>query len=1140
VLKTTNFQFLWPEWQELHQAATKAEALVHPDARASAFYARRALELTVMWLYKHDPAFKLPYSDNLSALIHEPSFKAVVGEALFAKARLIKNLGNDAAHKSKPISQFDALRATTDLFHFLFWVARTYSAKAKPPDDLAFDPEILPKTSVPKKTLEQLQKLEDDLRASDEKLSLLLADKANLDAELQRLREEVAAARAASAAVPDTHDYSEAETRDFFIDLLLREAGWPLDQARDREFEVSGMPSGSGQGFVDYVLWGDDGKPLGLVEAKRTKKDARKGQQQAKLYADCLEAKYGQRPVIFFSNGYEHWIWDDLSYPPRAVQGFYKKDELELLIQRRTSRKPLGEATIRTEIVDRAYQQRAIRRIGESFERDHERKALLVMATGAGKTRTVIALCELLMRCNWAKRILFLADRNALVNQAVGAFKKHLPEASPVNLVTEKNAEGRVFVSTYPTMMGLIDETREGERRFGVGHFDLVVIDEAHRSIFRKYRAIFDYFDSFLVGLTATPKDEIDKNTYSVFDLETGVPTDAYSLEEAIADGVLVPPKAIAVDIRFPRQGISYDELSEEEKDEWDALEWDEEGDVPERVEPPAVNSWLFNEDTVDKVLEHLWDRGQRVAGGDRLGKTIIFAKNHRHALFIAERFDRNFPQFKGHFARVIDFQVEYSQSLIDDFSNPAKVPHIAISVDMLDTGIDVPEVVNLVFFKIVRSKTKFWQMVGRGTRLSPNLFGPGDHKQFFYIFDYLGNLEYFRENPERTEGSSSESISTKIFRTRLAVVAELDQKFADAGADPADDEIKDGAEPYTGFAEDVGVRGEIALTLRRTVGAMNLDNFVVRPKRRLVEKFAKEEAWKKLGDAERGELAREVAPLPTELPAEDEEAKRFDHLMLRIELARLQGDGVLAALAEKVQGIAALLEEKANIPVVRDQIVLIQDIQTAEWWQDVTVAMLESARKKLRGLVKLIEKKDRKIVYSDFEDMIGGEESFDLVPVADSFERFREKARHFLRQHEDHITIAKVRKNKPLTSSDISELEKMFLEHHVGTPEHIEKAKQESTSLGLFVRSLVGLDREAAKQALGRFMTGTTLTAAQIEFLSLIIEHLTSKGVLDPAVLYESPYTDVHAQGVEGLFESGEVDELIRLLTDVKRNAVA
>ena len=426
------------------------------------------------WAYKFDSGLKLPYQDNISALIHEPTFKQIAGDAVFNKAKVIVTLGNRAVHHHRPIPESDSVVAVRELFHVCYWLAHTYGR---------------------------------------------------------------------------------------------------------------------------------------------------------------------QRPVIFYSNGYEHWIWDDVNYPPRPVQGFYKKAELELLIQRRTTRKSLVDASISDTIIERYYQHRAIRRICEAFESDKDRKALLVMATGAGKTRTVIALCDLLMRTNWAKRILFLADRVALVIQAGGNFKKFLPDAAPVNLVTEKDTEGRVYISTYPTMMGLIDGAKDGQRRFGVGHFDLIVIDEAHRSVFQKYRAILNYYDAPLVGLTATPKDEVDHNTFGLFDLESGVPTDNYGLDEAVRDGFLVPPKSVSVPLRFQREGIKYEDLSEEEKDQWDALEWDEESDPPDRVGAEAVNKWLFNQDTVDKVLEHVMTHGLKVAGGDRLGKTIIFAKNNDHAEFIAARF---------------------------------------------------------------------------------------------------------------------------------------------------------------------------------------------------------------------------------------------------------------------------------------------------------------------------------------------------------------------------------------------------------------------------------------------------------------------------------------------------------------------
>jgi len=1133
----SSFAFLKPEWPDLYDSAKQAESFALNDARTSCFYARRALEIAAHWLYKHDSSLQIPYQEHLSALIHEPTFKKLVGDAVFAKARVIKEIGNLAVHSHKPIRQFDALNTTRELFHFCFWLARTYARHQKPADNLAFNPDSLREKEKQvvyappepeSRTIDNLQKLESQLRERDEKLSALLSDKTTLDAELARLRTEIAQAKRANSALPDTHDYSEAETRDYFIDLLLKEAGWPLDQKRDREFEVNGMPNSQEKGFVDYVLWGDDGIPLGLVEAKRTKRDPRVGQRQAELYADCLEKRYSRRPIIFYSNGYDHWIWDDANYPPRPVQGFYKKAELELLIQRRSTQKSLAQEKINEAIVERYYQTRAIRRIGEAFEKDRDRKALIVMATGAGKTRTVIALCDLLMRCNWAKRVLFLADRVALVNQAVNAFKKHLPEASPVNLVTEKETEGRVFVSTYPTMMDLIDDTRNGQRRFGIGHFDLIVIDEAHRSVFQKYRAIFDYFDSLLVGLTATPKDEVDRNTYGLFDLEDGVPTDAYPLEDAVGDKYLVPLKAVSVPLKFQREGIKYDELSEEEKEEWDTKDWDEDGTVPQVIEPEAVNKWLFNKDTMDKVLAHVMTAGLKVAGGDRLGKTIIFAKNQDHADFIADRFNANYPHYKGQFARVITFKTEYAQSLIDKFSAKEKSPHIAISVDMLDTGIDIPEVVNLVFFKLVRSKTKFWQMVGRGTRLCPDLFAPDRHKEFFFVFDYCQNLEFFSQNPETTDGAVGEPLGKRLFKTRLELLSELDHKLAEF--------IKEGPD------NEADLRRDIAELLRTEVAAMNAENFIVRTKRRLVEKYAKPEAWKELKLESFVELAREVAGLPSELEAEDEEAKRFDLLMLHLQLALLRAEPSFERLRDQVKDIAGLLEEKSSIPMVREQMPLIQDLQTDEWWQDVTSPMLENVRKRIRALVKLIEKQKRKPIYTDFEDVIGSETTVQLPGFAsvDGFEKFRDKARVFLREHQNHVAIQKLRMNQPLTALDLSELERMLAESGLAKPDHLQKAKIENHGLGLFVRSLVGLDREAATNALNSFTAGKTLSANQIHFVKLMVDHLTEHGAMQPELLYESPFTDLNPKGPEGIFNETQMDQLIGLLNDVSQRTVA
>ncbi len=778
---TSNFEFLAARWPELAAEAIKAERNVSADPRAGCFYARRALELAVHWMYDVDTSLRRPYKNDLSAMLFDPSFQSTIDKRIRTKMDYVRRRGNAAVHDRRPITHDVAIGVVRELFHIMFWIARTYSRNPAdaPPATLAFDDTAIPRLQSPEQrqaSIEALQKKEGEHLWRDEELARAQADNAQLQAQLKHVQTQIARAKAVNQAQPDEHDYDEQETRDHYIDLLLHEAGWPLDEDRDREYEVHGMPTRSGVGHVDYVLWGADGKPLGLVEAKRTRRDARVGRQQAKLYADCLEREFGQRPVIFYTNGYETWLWDDTCYPPRGVQGFYTKDELALLINRRTSRHPLGELEINSAIVERHYQHRAIRRVCEAFDRDSQRKTLVVMATGAGKTRTAIALIDLLMRAGWVKRALFLADRVALVNQTVGAFKTHLPDATTVNLVTERREEGRVYVSTYPTMMGLIGEAQAGEeRRFGPGFFDLVVIDEAHRSVYQKYRSIFTYFDSLLLGLTATPKDEVARDTYGLFDLEPGVPTDYYDLDQAVAEGYLVPPRAITVPLKFPREGIRYDDLSEEEKEQWEAQDWgDESEELPDSVAAEAVNRWLFNADTVDKLLETLMTHGHRVAGGDRLGKTIVFAKNNEHAEFIAQRFDANYPEQAGHFARVITYRTEYVQSLIDSFSVANKTPHIAISVDMLDTGIDIPEVVNLVYFKPVRSKTKFWQMIGRGTRLCPDLFGPGDHKRDFYVFDCCENITYFNQRIEPSTGGVGESLRLRLFRERVQLILSL------------------------------------------------------------------------------------------------------------------------------------------------------------------------------------------------------------------------------------------------------------------------------------------------------------------------------------------------------------------------------
>ncbi len=1131
----TQFSFLASEFPDLLDPAKRAEAAVLTDPRGACFYARLALEVALKWLYRRDPALKTPYDTSLAALIAEPSLTALTGPAIVTKARFVKDTGNRAVHDLRPVTEVAALAAVKELHHICFWIARTYAKGAKPDVGVSFEPSRLERTlTISASTVEQIQKLRANhdaatarAKAAEDARLASEEGRAALEAELATLRAEIEAVRRANQATPDMHDYKEAETRDAFIDLLLAEAGWPLNHARDREFEVQGMPNAEGKGYVDYVLWGDDGLPLAVVEAKRTRKDARVGQQQAKLYADCLESRFGRRPVIFCTNGYEHWIWDDAMYPPRPIAGFYKKDELELMLQRRSSRQLLNDVDVDEAIAGRFYQTRAIRRVDEAFEKDRQRKALLVMATGSGKTRTVIALIDQLMRAGWCKRVLFLADRVALVKQAHGAFKKHLSSAPSANLLDRHDSKkndhsgARVFVSTYPTMMGLIDEVKNGEKRFGPGHFDLIVVDEAHRSIYRKYRAIFDYFDSLLIGLTATPRDEIDRDTYSLFQLERGVPTDAYDLDDAVADGYLVPPRVVSVPMKFQRDGITYDQLSDDEKEDWDALEWNEDGEVPDRVEANDLNKWLFNIDTVDKVLEYLMVNGIKVAGGDRLGKTIIFAKNSRHAQFITQRFDANYPHYKGEFARLIDYSVTYAQTLIDDFSDVAKAPHIAVSVDMLDTGIDVPEVLNLVFFKPVRSKTKFWQMIGRGTRLCPDLFGPGEDKEVFQIFDFCQNFEFFNQNPNFADAPVALPLGARLFRTRTDLIAEMSGSSTTGNHEPLLVELRD--------------------RLHSEVVGMSLENFLVRQKRRPVEKFKSRTAWDDLTLEDRLDLAQDVAGLPTAYEDDNLSAKQFDLLVLTAMLHLLRGESDFTRFQTSIRRLASDLEDLANIPLVKAKIALIAEIQTDEFWQDISVEALEMVRKSLRDLVQLIEPHERKIVYTDFVDEIGTGAEIELEQVSPGLDkvRFRMKVRRFIEKHQNHIAFQKLRRAEQLTPTDISELERMFSAEGTADAGAWDEIAQ-AGGLGLFLRSLVGLDRKAAKEAFATFLHGRKLTVAQTEFLDQIIDFLTERGMIDPRRFYESPFTDFDDQGISGVFPQADVQEIVRIVKQIRDTAAA
>lgn len=1113
----SNFGFIRTEWPAVFADCFRAESYVFSDPRTACIYARRGVEQLVLRLYEVLD-IPTPYRGDLNARINDTAFKTATGHGIHRKLTFLRKLGNNAVHKDTAVTEHAAVTALSELYLVIIWAAFNHS---RIPDDVPagtqFNPELARRSAPLSPT--ELTNLLEKFKAQDEQLAKAREEVARVTEEaaieIAELQRQIKTAQAAKHTSLDSQNWREDRTRTNIIDIDLAAAGWNLDDPHTREFRITGLPTDSGVGYADYVLWGTDGKPLAVVEAKRTSASVEAGRLQAEMYADGLEQMFGRRPVIFFSNGDEHHVWDDFDgYPPRTIWGFYTRDELELLIQRRTTRRPLTGRPVNAEIAGRTYQQSVIAAVDEAFDA-RQREALLVMATGSGKTRTAIALVDQLMKANWVKRVLFLADRRALVTQATNEFKALLPHVTTVNLLDTKKRDasaGRVFTSTYPTMMGLIDQG--DDTLFGTGYFDLVIIDEAHRSVYQRYHKIFDWFDSLLLGLTATPKNEIDRNTFELFHIENGVPTAAYTLDEAITDGYLVPPKEFNLSTKFLDDGIHYDDLNDAEREEWDTLEW-EDGEIPDDVHAAALNSYLFNADTVDLVLNRLMVDGLKVESGDKLGKTIIFAQNQRHADFIQARFDLHYPACGGKFARVITHQTDSAQQLIEQVKDPHKLPQIAISVDMLDTGVDIPEVLNLVLFKKVRSKSKFWQMIGRGTRLAPNVFGPDRDKTEFYVFDFCSNFEYFNEHFDAPEARQSRPLNHRLVNSRAELLAAA-----------------------RGHSEDV--RRAVARELARFTAGIPYDNFSVRPHRRWVSDFATEGAWAQADDVALADAADHLGALPSAAIDPSEQAKRFDLLILQAQLSALDGE-YLTSASRTVQAIAEVLLTQLAIPMVAAEAQLLEDITRDEWWQDVTLGLLENARVRLRGLARFGQGRRQNPIYSNFVDELRESEPTELgyQTTGVDLERFTEKARTHLNSHLDHLAVQKLVRNQQLTQSDLDDLRTILIAGGVGDAETIEKAAEKAEGLGLFLRSLVGLDRQAALDLFGEYLDESRFSSIQIEFVRQIIDELSENGVVDRARLFEEPYTDIYHGDVYELFPSGGLATIGERLDEVRERAL-
>lgn len=1048
-------------------AAIAAERILHIDPSACILNCRRAMEFAVKWMYSVDDSLVRPWQDKLVSLMSNEDFRDIVGTDIYRRMDYIRIMGNNAAHNNKKITEEQAVLCLENLFIFLDFIAYCYG---KEYTERHFDKALLQ---------EQIVKPGPVVHIPDVNLDALIAEN-------QKLKEELTARRLEQQQtyVPKPLDITEYQTRKLYIDAMLEDAGWTEGKNWLNEVELAGMPNKSNVGFADYVLYGDNGKALAVIEAKRTCVDVAVGRQQAKLYADLLEKKYGRRPVIFLTNGFETRIQDN-QYPERKVAAIYSKRDLEKLFNLQTMRTSLKNIVINKNIAGRYYQEAAVKAVCQSFDEKNRRKALLVMATGSGKTRTVMALCDVLLKHGWVKNILFLADRTSLVTQAKRSFTNLMPDLTLTNLCDGKqNVNARCVFSTYQTMMGCIDDIKDDEGKlFTCGHFDLLICDEAHRSIYNKYRDIFNYFDAPLVGLTATPKDDIDKNTYEVFELESGVPTYGYELAEAVKDGYLVDFLSVETELKFIEQGIAYDELSDEEKDEYEKTFITETGEIPEKIAPSALNNWVFNEDTIRKVLNILMQDGLKIDYGENLGKTIIFAKNHDHAEKILEIFNKEYPHLKD-YAKVIDNKIKYAQSAIDEFSDPKKLPQIAISVDMLDTGIDIPEILNLVFFKKVMSKAKFWQMIGRGTRLSPGLLD-GEDKEKFYIFDFCGNFEFFRMNKGKATANML-ALQGAIFKLKAQIAFKL-QDLAYQTKDL------------------IAFRKTLVEDMVRKVRELNRDNFAVRQHLKYVELYSNTDNYVSLTYENTLTMGEELAPLI--IPDKDEpKAVRFDALLYGIELAYLAGKPYSKArsdLTKKINAVASV----ANIPEIMAQADFLNKLIHTDYIANAGINEFECIRKNLRELIKYIPKGGPKYTTNFIDDIIGKE----IKPAEienDDLKNYKMKAEYYVRQNQDQIAIKKLRTNLPLTKADIASLEKV-LWSELGTKADYE-AEYGQKPLGEFVRELVGLDMNAAKEAFADYLNDVNLDSRQIYFVNQIVEYIVHNGMMkDFSVLQEAPFTD-------------------------------
>lgn len=1075
--------------KDLYLFCKDAESFVIARPDLSAGQSRKALEYLVKLVYLlRNDAF--PQRSSLFELVSSEDFTNFINDAsMLNSLHYIRKIGNIAVH-NEVVSQKEALLSLKQLHLFTGELLKKLDLIIDYP---LFDESLLVKTSL------------------NNKNEIEVEIKDNLVNQLQHKIDK-------HSTLSVGANISEAETRKLYIDLYLKEAGWEvlnkdnikLPKKAGIEIKVNGMPNNQGIGFVDYVLYGNNGKPLAIVEAKKASVAPIKGKHQAELYARCLRQEYGYEPIIYYTNGYQIWIIDQLGYPARQVFGFHNIKELEYLMQIR-NRGSIGDLIINQSITDRPYQKISITKVCESFN-NMKRKALLVMATGTGKTRIAISLVELLQRNQWIKNVLFLADRTALVTQAKRNFNTHLPNHT-ISVISDKDKKpdlnARLVFSTYQTMINMIDGD---DRTFGIGRFDLIVIDEAHRSIFNKYKAIFTYFDSLLVGLTATPRDEIERSTYSIFDLEEGMPTFYYEMEEAVNDQFLVGYSVLDRTTKFLKQGVKYSELSEEEKEEYEKTFITPEGDLPTELSGADFFKKIYNDNTVDLVLQTLMNEGLKINSGDTIGKTIIFAFNHVHAELIVKRFEKLYPELGSDYCKLIDNYVTYAQNIIDTFSVRDKMPQIAVSVDMLDTGIDVPDILNLVFFKRIYSKIKFIQMIGRGTRKSENIFGHNSQKELFYIFDFCDNFSFFEMNPEGRKVNQGYSMTQKVFQMKLDILFELQKQEHQLN------------EYHKSFYQ------QIRTEIYQTVLSFNRDRILVRENMPIVDKYTLEEKWDYLSKYDIQEVKNNLTLL-VDSDRDIESAKSFDLKVFYIMLSLLSDEIVAKKAVGHVISIASVLLDRLSISQVAAKKELLQEVVTQTYWNKINIKGLEHLRNEIRYLIQYI--KDESGIYTtDFKDELI-DQGTKQVNIAD-FRTYEEKVLDYLLKNDSNKTVMKIKLLDKINALDLQELERI-LWNELGTKDdYFNVTDQEN--LAAFIRCLVGIEQTAINRKFNDYLNDNVLSSQQQQFVKIIIDYVRQNGDISKDDLVNKvPFNEID---VVGLFKD-KIEVLLYVIENLHESIV-